>query len=639
MKAFFAAALLLAGGIALAEVQSAPPGQSGKDSSVRPSAETASGAKEAKSDEKLPTPGELIKKLKAAEEENNKKSKVAFFDLASRPIVEKPMGFSLFGDDGSMTLRSIIERLHQARDDKAIKGVLITVGDSGINFSQAQELRNALRELTKAGKSTYVYSDSYETDTYIVASGAKHVCMLEGGEIMLPGVGLETTFYKGLFDRIGVKADYVQIGEYKGADESFTRTEASPELKGELTRLTDGLYQQIVDQIAAARNITKDQVKAMIDQTILSGEAAKEKGLIDDLTDEDGLRKLMSKDIGNDIDLVTDYGRNAREAESISSPMQLFSLLMKKPQPESSKPQVALVYAEGVITDGDGGDGLFSEDGIGSNDMRKAMRLAIRDDNIKAVVIRIDSPGGSALASEVMWQAVRHAAEKKPVIISVGSMAASGGYYLASAGDKIFADPSAIVGSIGVVGGKFVFKGIYDFAGIHTETFSKGKNAGLFSSSEPWDDRQRELVTKWMEGTYKQFTQRVMKTRAGKIQDIDKVARGRIFLAKDAKALGMIDEIGGIDDAITYAAKDAGLEEGKYDVRTVPAPKSLADLLMGGGQDVAFPFKPKVQIGPDSFLGAAPAQMRKSLAHDMQLFQILNDRPVVLMAPYNVSIR
>ena len=281
--------------------------------------------------------------------------------------------------------------------------------------------------------------------------------------------------------------------------------------------------------------------------------------------------------------------------------------------------------------------------GIASDtEVRKAMRIATRDENIKAIVIRIDSPGGSALASEVMWQAVRHAAEKKPVIISIGSMAASGGYYLASAGDKIFADPSAIVGSIGVVGGKFVFKGVYDWSGIHTEAFSKGKNAGLFSSSEPWDDRQKLMVTKWMQGTYKQFTERVMKTRAGKIKDIDKVARGRIFVAKDAKALGMVDEIGGIDETLAYAAKDAGLEPGQYDVRIVPAPKTLGDLILGGNTaEAAFAFQPKIQISPDSILNVASPELRRSILArvEFQMLKILQDRPVVLMSPYEVTIK
>jgi protease IV len=634
MKALCAALVLLIGGFAFAAEKTTAP-----DKDAGQSSPTESPKKADKADDKLPTPGDLIRKLKAAELEKSKKTKLAYFDLSLKPVTEKPADFSLFGDDGSMTVRSLIDRLHQARDDKEIKGVLITLGAGGINFSQAQELRSALHQLTKAGKATYVYADGYDTDSYIVASGAKHICMLEGGEIMIPGVGLEATFYKGLFDKIGVKADYVQIGEYKGADEEYTRTEASPELKGELTRLTSALYDQIVDVISASRNITKDDVKAIIDETILAGPAAKQKGLIDELVDQDGLRKLISHDVGNEIDLVGDYGRTPRDTADLNNPMAFFSMLMKKPKPESSNPQIALVYAEGVISDGEAGDGLFSEGGVGSENMRKAMRIAARDENIKAIVIRIDSPGGSALASEVMWQAVRHAAEKKPVIISVGSMAASGGYYLACAGDKIFADPSAIVGSIGVVGGKFVFKGVYEWAGIHTEAFAMGKNAGLFSSSEPWDDRQKLMVTKWMQGTYKQFTERVMKTRAGKIKDIDKVARGRIFVAKDAKALGMVDEIGGIDEAIAYAAKDAGLGTGGYDVRIVPAPKTLGDIIMGGGADAAFQFKPTIQISPDSILGTVSPDLRRAMAREFQMLRILQQRPVVLMAPYSVTIK
>ena len=638
MKAIFAAVLAIGGGMALGGEPKIGASRSIARVEATDATSTDSSAKPSKSDERLPSPSELIKKLRNLEKDKDAKSKIAYFDLSTRPLTEKPADFSLFGDDGSMTLRSVVDRLHQARDDKDIKGVLITLGDGGVDFSQAQELRDALKGLTDAGKATFAYSDSYDTDSYVVASGAKHICLLEGGEVMIPGVGLETTFYKGLFDKVGVKADYVQIGEYKGADEEYTRTEASPELKGELTRLTEGLYGQIVEQIATARHLSTDDVKQVIDQTILSAADAKERGLVDVLTDQDDLRKLISNDVGNEVELVGDYGRSARAQADPSNPMSLFTLMMKKPQPETDKPQVALIYAEGVIEDGEPG-GLFGGDGIGSETIRHAMRIAVRDDNIKAIVIRIDSPGGSALASEVMWQAVRHAAEKKPVVISIGSMAASGGYYLASAGDKIFADPSAIVGSIGVVGGKFVLKGVYDWAGVHTETFSKGKNAGLFSSSAPWDDRQRAMVTHWMEGTYKQFTQRVMKTRTGKIKDIDKVARGRIFLAKDAKELGMVDEIGGIDAALQFAAKDGGLAPGAYDIRVVPAPKSLGDMIMGGAAEAAFPFKPTVQIDPDSLLGVFSPAMQKSMGRELHMMHILQAHPVVLMAPYELTIK
>lgn len=635
MKTWIAAALValtVAGGALAKEQQSADePGEKKSGSSLKSSTSKPS------SDE-FPTPAELVKRMKQLEKEKAKLAKVAYFNL-TRPVEEKPADFSLFGDDGSVTLRSLLERLNQAKQDPDVKAVLITLGAaSGIQYSQAQEVRNELASIVKAGKPVFVYADGYDTPTYTMASGANHICMLEGGEVEIPGVGMEVTFYKGLFDKVGVKADYVQIGEYKGADEEYTRTEASEELKGELNKLTDALYTQIVDGISRSRHLSKEAVQSIVDETIVTGDQAKERGLVDHLIDQDELRPLITKTVGGEIDIVDDYGRAARQPVDLTSPFGLFSLLMRRSQPPADKPSVAIIYAAGVITDGEADGGLFSEAGVGSDTLRKAFRIASRDPNVKAVVVRIDSPGGSALASEVMWQAARHCAAKKPVIVSVGGMAASGGYYLASAGDKIYADPSAIVGSIGVVGGKFVLKDLFDKLGIHSETFAKGKNAGLFSMSEPWSDRQRQMVTSWMKQTYVQFTQRVMKMRGDKIKDIDKVARGRIFLARQAKALGMVDEIGGIEEAIAYAAKRGDLNEGDYDVRILPAPKTLGDILTGNGADAATPIRPKIEINDPMLQGIAPL-VKKGLGREMQMIQLLQDRPVVLMAPFEVTIK
>lgn len=630
MKSFIAAAVLVLAGVCLGEPATQP-------AAVPPATQPTVAVATASADGKYPTPAELIKRMKELNEKQAKLSKVAYFDL-SHPIAEAPAAFSLFGDDSALTVRSLVDRLHAARDDKDVKGVLITLGEHGLNLAQAQEIRNALSAVRHAGKPTFVYADSFDTVGYTLATGATNICLLEGGEIMIPGVGMETMFYKGLFDKLGVKADYVQIGEYKGADESYTRTGASDELKGELNRLTDSLYNEIVDGIATNRNMPHDAVKQMIDETILSASAAKERGFVDHVVDEDGLRDLLKKEMNNDIDLLHDYGQTPREALDMSSPLALLQLFKPK-APSSDNPAVALIYAEGVISDGEGSEGLFSEGGIGGETIRKALRAAAKDENVKAVVIRIDSPGGSALASEVMWQAARHVAEKKPVIISVGSMAASGGYYLASAGDHIFADPSAIVGSIGVVGGKFAMHDLYDKLGITTEEFKKGDNAGLFSSNEPFSDRQRTLVTNWMHGTYVQFTQRVMKTRAGKIKDIDKVARGRIFLAGQARDLGMIDEIGGLNDALAYSAKTAGLEEGKYDVRILPQPKTLADLFgFGGGPDARTPIQPKIQISADSLIGVLSPSARHLLGEQLQAIRLMQDHPVLLITPFMVSV-
>ncbi|MGH7214450.1 MAG: signal peptide peptidase SppA, partial [Tepidisphaeraceae bacterium] len=468
------------------------------------------------------------------------------------------------------------------------------------------------------------------------------VCMLDGGQIMIPGVGIEATFAKGLLDKVGVKADYVQIGEYKGADEQFTRTEPTPELRGELNKLMDALYAQIVDGIARHRKLPADSVKQLIDEALVSARTAKARGLVDHLVDQDGLRDLLTETLGDKIDLLHHYGQDQREAVDLSSPFGFFALFAKKPE-ETSRPAVALIYAAGTIIDGQGGEGMFGDGFVGSDTMRQALRSATRDENIKAIVIRIDSPGGSAVASEAMWQAARRAAAKKPLVISIGGMAASGGYYLASAGDMVFADSTAIVGSIGVVGGKFVLKDLYDKLGLTSEAFLRGRNADLFSSNQPFNERQRKLITGWMRETYDQFTERVMTTRQGKIQDIDQVARGRIFLARDAKQLGMVDEIGGMQQAIAHAARKVDLESGEFDVKVLPAPKTLADLFTGRGDQDEFearlPIRPRVKIGEESILRLLSPGARRALMQQVHFLQLLQERPVILASPFTIHVR
>jgi protease IV len=589
----------------------------------------------------FPTPSELLAKMKAAREQEDGEAKIAFFDL-SDGISEKPADFSLFANQQSDTLRTTIDRLKQAGEDKDIRAVLVVLGDGQIGLAQAQEIRDTLAEIGKS-KKVYVYADGYDTVGYTLASGATDICMLGGGEIMIPGVGFSTMFYKGAFDKLGVEADYVQIGKYKGAKEPYTNSEPSEELKGELNRLTDNLYAQIVSGIAEHRKLSNDSVKQIIDDTMISGDSAKDRGLVDHLVDEDGLRPLIETDLGKQIDLIHDYGEDNQQQVDLSSPFALFSLLARKPE-VSDKPAVALIYADGVITDGEGAQSFFEGgSGVASGPMRRAFRLAAHDDSIKAVVIRINSPGGSALASEVMWQAVRRVAVKKPVIISVGGMAASGGYYLASAGDTIFADPVGIVGSIGVVGGKFVLKDLYAKLGVTTDTFARGENAGLFSQDTPFTDKQRQLVEHWMTDTYVQFTKRVMTTRSGKIKDIAAVAQGRIFLAPQAKELGLIDEIGGTEDAIACAADRGGLAAGSYEIRVLPAARTLADLFSKGDADAQTPVHSQsnlpINLAASPILSMLDASTRELLGSQLQMIQLLQRRPVMLMTPYVFTLK
>lgn len=593
-------------------------------------------------DEKFPSPAEIMAKIKANQAKIDKLIKVAHVDLSS-PIVEKAPDFTLFGADHLITVPNLLDRLHKAREDKNIRAVLITLGQTDFNSSQALEIRSALAELRQAGKRTFVYADSYDTTAYLAASGATDVCILAGGEIMMTGVAIEPMFMKGLFDKLGVKADFIQVGEFKGADEQYTRTELSPEAKGELNKLADGLYDLITQTIAQNRNISQKSVKAMIDEVFVSARSAKDRKLVDHLLTQDQLRDIIRKELGGDINILPNYAIPEKPKLDFSNPFAMLMQMSKKPT-ASNKPQIALIHAEGVIVDGDTEDSLFGGSAtVGSENIRKAFRIAARDENIQAIVLRIDSPGGSALASEVMWQAVHDTAKDKPVIISIGSMAASGGYYLASAGDHIIADPSAIVGSIGVVGGKFVLSGLFEKVGITTQSITRGANANLFSMNEEWSDRQKRLVTNWMKNTYDQFTQRVMVNRKGRIKDIDQVARGRIFLAKHALELGMVDEIGGLTQAINHAAKEVDLEPNSYEVKSIPGTRSIIDLLTGQAsmddEEARMPFKPQIKLSADSPLLQLPPAMRRLLAQQLQLLQLTEKRPVLLVSPYTITVK
>lgn len=587
---------------------------------------------------KFPTPQEVIAKMKKAKEEQAAKTQVAVIDLGDY-FAEKPSGPSLFGGGASKSFRSLIDRLQDAKDDSSIRAVLLTMNQGvALNMAQIQEVRTEIDALRRAGKRIFTYGDVYDTKSFLLASAATDVCMMEAGEIFMPGIDLETMFYKGVLEKFGVKADYVQIGEFKGAEEPYTRTEPSPELKGEMEKLTKDLLAEVVDGISSSRSISGEKVRRLIDDAMISAERAKSEGLVDHLVDIDGLRELMQEELGDDeLVLQQDYGVEKGPQIDFENPFSVLGAMARQPK-ESDLPKVAVIYASGVITDGEGGGGglLGGEEGVGSEPMRRAFRIAARDDKVKAIVVRIDSPGGSALASEAMYQSMRRLAEKKPVIVSIGGMAASGGYYLACAGDYIYADPAGIVGSIGVVGGKMVLGGLYEKVGLTTASFSEGKNADIYSSTIPWSDSQRRMIKNWMKTTYDQFTDRVMTTRKGKIADIDKVARGRIFTARTAKDLGMVDELGGLDAAINEAAKRAELEPGTYDLKTLPPPPTLQDLLAGGNLSM---MAPKFSADGLAVLNMMPQDVRKALSQTIQMGQIMQKRPVVLMSPYVITVK
>jgi protease-4 len=592
------------------------------------------------------SPADLFKKIreqrnqrKSRQDEKDSKIQVATF-VFNGGLAERPPEFDLFGTGDSSTLNGVLDRFEKAATDDTIKAVYIRLStQASMQMNHVNELGSRIKQIRDAGKPVFVYADTFDTTTYMLAAHASDVALMSGGDLFMPGIAIETMFFRGVFDKVGVIGDFVQVGEFKGASEPYLNTEPSPELRQELETLTRGLYDEVVNTVATARGKDASAVKEMIDAAMHTADDAKAAGFVDHVVaDQEDVKKLIEARLGGEVNLDTSFGAAEERTIDFSNPFALLAS-MARPAPQTDEDKIAIVYALGTIVDGDGEAGLLGGGGVGSDRIRRVLRQAERDDTVKAIVLRIDSPGGSALASEAMWQALRRVNASKPVIVSVGGMAASGGYYLASASDTIVADPTAIVGSIGVVGGKFVLGGLFEKVGLTTAEFAQGANANLFSTSKPWTESQRAMIRRSMENVYKQFTDRIMSTRAGKIQDIDQVARGRIFTARRALELGMIDQLGGIDDAIVLAAERVGLEEGDFELLTLPPPPTLADMLRGGGGFGLSAPAMSSDMRVQATLDLMPAELRASLVQQLQLAKMLQRRPVAVMSPFVITVR
>jgi protease-4 len=496
-----------------------------------------------------------------------------------------PPPFAFLPDhDTHPSLRKIIAQLRYIAHNAASKGVVIFLDDPEFTAAQGQELAAAMREVRDAHKRVLIFAEEYDLHTYSLACAADTILLQHKGELELLGMDMEEMYLAGMLGKLHMKADFLQVGKYKGAAEPLTNTGPSPEWSQNIDALLDDLYGQAVTRIAEARHLDKAEVeKAFADCWEMSDADYVKRGLIDHLADRD-LKDVTGAIFGDDFSWDTDMGQ-ASIAVNMDNPFAFFKLLFQGGKPQITRPSLALVHAYGVIDSGDSssrsplGLGGLDEQSIGSRTMIHTLGDAADNDLIKGVVLRIDSPGGSALASEMIWQAIRNVAEKKPVYISVGEMAASGGYYMACAGQEIYADSNSIVGSIGVVGGKIVLGGLYDWIGVGVHRRARGPMADTFNSVEPFTPQQRQLLEKAFDRTYHQFLDRVQTGRGRRLANVGAVAEGRLFTGRQAVQNGLIDHLGGVDQALTDLAKRTGLEPGKYDVIDMPQPVSLPEYL------------------------------------------------------------
>ena len=509
---------------------------------------------------------------------------IAVFHLSDE-ILERPLGVNLgFNLEPAETLYDLVHRLALARKDPSVKAVVLTFEEPIMGWAQMQELRSALVELRKSGKDVQCYLEEVSGGMYQLASAATRVCIAPGGQIDLTGLHVEAPYFKGLLDKIRLEADIEHIGAYKGAGEPFTRTGPSDEARQMLEWIVKDLFEQMVDAIAQGRQMTPQHVRELIDQGPFNAHQAQEAQLVDESLDADEFLDALYDRYGAEAEVVRDYGEETEPEVDLSSPFAFFKLLGESMGKKKGKvkSEVAVVHVDGLIVTGSNEPDLFGDSGeTGSTTIRRMLARLREDDAVKAVVVRVDSPGGSALASDIMWRAVRDLADEKPTAVSMGNLAASGGYYLSVGAPTIFADPGTITGSIGVIGGKLVTKGLWDWLGVSFHELALGKNADLYNSNRRFDDRQREIIRGQLKYVYGLFIDRVTEGRQGKLaKDLEELAGGRVFTGKQARANGLVDQLGGLQDAIAFVANQAKVKD--YEVRQFPEPRNLFDLIIEG---------------------------------------------------------
>jgi len=457
--------------------------------------------------------------------------------------------------DQSMGLNQILKDLKKARNDANIEGIFMNLGGINAGIATLGEIREAMLDFKESGKFIYAYSNAYTQKSYYLASVADSVFMTPEGMFLFNGMSAQVMFYKKALEKVGVEMQVIRHGSYKGAVEPFLRNDLSEENREQIEGYVGALWGKIVDDIAESRGLSTEKLNQIADElATIDSEKLVETGMIDGLIYYDEMLTLMKKklDVEEKDDLEAVSLKNYKNATG------------KKKNKEYSKDKIAVIYAYGAVVDGNMGEGYISSERIS-----KAIRKARRDKSVKAIVFRINSGGGSGSASDVIHREVMLAAKEKPVVASMGDVAASGGYYIAAPADTILAGPGTITGSIGVFGlFPNVQKLMNDKIGVTTDVVKTNENANILTAMDPLDPEERQIVQKMIDDFYINFVNIVADGREKSYDAIDAIAGGRVWAGADALELGLIDMYGGLDKSVEVAAEMAGLDN--YRVQELP---------------------------------------------------------------------
>ena len=470
-----------------------------------------------------------------------------------------------------MGLNQILNSIEKAGEDENIEGIFLNLSIIPADIATVEEIRNALLKFrNESGKFIYAYADTYTQNAYYLATAADSIFMTPEGMFFFPGLAAEATFFKNALDKLGIEMQVIRHGSYKSAAEQFTREDLSEANREQIEAYVGSIWESMVEGISDARGISPELLNRYADEMIsLENEKAVENGMIDGLIYYDEMLTLMKEKL---------HVEQEDDLESIS-----LKRYRDVPPPEKkaiSRDRIAVIYAMGMVVEGEAGEGY-----IGSERIARAIRKARRDESVKAIVLRVNSGGGSAIASDVIYREAKLAAEEKPFVASMGDVAASGGYYIACPADTILASPNTITGSIGVV---FTMPNLKELLneklGITTDVVKTNRHADLLSVSGPLDEEERAIIRKSVEKTYDRFVSVVAEGRSMTYEEVDAIGGGRVWSGADAMEIGLIDMLGGLEESIGVAAEMAGLET--YRVQSLPRLEDPLTMIMrelGGG--------------------------------------------------------
>jgi protease-4 len=487
-------------------------------------------------------------------------------DTTPTSSTSEALGEALSGDQtNSVTLRTVLDTLDKARQDKRIIGIYLdgskTSSGSGTGLATLKEVRKALERFRSAGKKIIAYDVDLGKQEYYLSSVADTVVLNPMGSLQISGFSSQPLFYTGALQKFGIGVQVIRVGKYKSAVEPFLLKKLSPENKQQTQALLGGLWYDFLATVGKSRKLTPVQLQAIANS---QGELMASEALQQRLVD-----KVAYLD-----EVVTDLKKLTGSSEKDKSFRQIrlttyADVKSKDFKERTSDNKIAMVYAQGEIVNGQG-----RGQQVGGQSFARQLRQVRQDEDVKAVVLRINSPGGSATASEEILREVRLTSQKKPVIVSMGDYAASGGYWIATGANHIFAEPNTITGSIGVFGLQFNVQKLASDYGITWDVVKTGRYADSATISRPKTPQELAIAQKSVNQIYNQFLNKVAQSRKIPVQKVAQIAQGRVWSGQDAKKLGLVDEIGGIDDAIEYAAKQANLRD-DWEVEEYPKVRSL----------------------------------------------------------------